>query len=313
MAKVALVFPGQGSQYVGMGRELAQNYPRAAAIFDEADAALGLEIRKMCFTGPEEELKPTYNTQPALLTVSVACYAVLEEMGVKADLVAGHSLGEYSALVAAKALEFKDAVQLVRRRGLYMEEAVPDGRGSMAAVLGLAPEKVPEALHKASSVGVVEAVNYNCPGQIVLAGETEALKAAGEQALALGAKRVLPLAVSGPFHSSLMSPAAEKLRAELEKVAIKDPQIPVVTNAFAQEARTAAEVREALAVQVDHPVLWEQSVELMANQGVTTFIEVGPGKVLSGLIKKISRGAEVYNVEDQKSLDQVLASLRRGV
>ncbi len=309
--KIAYVFPGQASQYAGMGKELCQEYLEAAAIFQQADEALGFSLSRLCFEGPQEELNLTANTQPAVLTTSAACLAVLKSMGGPVPCaVAGHSLGEYTALVAAGSLVFEDAVRLVRKRGQYMQEAVPVGAGGMAAILGLSTELVAEACLQASAAGVVEAVNLNCPGQVVIAGDTAGLEAAGPLLKAAGARRVAPLPVSAPFHSSLMIPAGKRLAADLEQVIIADPQIPVVANVSADLVCTGQEVKESLIKQVYSPVRWEECILKIISLGVDTFIEVGPGKVLSGLIKKISRDVTILNVEDSASLEKILALTR---
>ncbi len=309
--KIAYVFPGQASQYAGMGKELCQEYPEAAAIFQKADDALGFSLSRLCFEGPQQELNLTANTQPAVLTTSAACLAVLKNMGWPVPCaVAGHSLGEYTALVAAGSLVFDDAVRLVRQRGQYMQEATPVGAGGMAAVLGLSTELVVEVCLRASAAGVVEAVNLNCPGQVVIAGDTAGLKAAEPLLKAAGARRVMPIPVSAPFHSSLMIPAGKRLAGDLAKVTVADPQIPVVANVSADLVCSGPEVKESLIKQVYSPVRWEECVLKMISLGVDTFIEVGPGKVLSGLIKKISRGSKILNVEDSSSLEKVLALTR---
>jgi [acyl-carrier-protein] S-malonyltransferase len=302
MGKVAFVFPGQASQYPGMGKELAEKYPAAKAVFNEADKALGFSISKMCFEGIEEDLKLTANTQPAILTCSVAVYRVLEEKGLTPDFVAGHSLGEYSALVAAGALKFADAVQLVRKRGTYMQDAVPAGVGAMAAIMGLSPAVVADACKRAAEGEICSAANLNSPEQTVISGHAGAIKRAVEIASQLGAKRAVILAVSAPFHSALMTPAQEKLENDLKQTEFAALRVPLVTNVDADTIATGDEAREALIRQVIMPVRWEESVRLLIDEGVNTFVEVGPGRVLSGLLRQIERSVATLNVEDEKSL-----------
>jgi len=302
MGKVAFVFPGQASQYPGMGRELAEKYPAARAVFDEADQALGFSISKMCFDGSEEDLKLTANTQPAILSCSIAVFRVLAEKGLAPDFVAGHSLGEYSALVAAGALKFSDAVRLVRKRGTYMQEAVPAGAGAMAAIMGLSPAVVADACKRASEGEICYAANLNSPEQTVISGHAAAVKRAVEIASQLGAKRAVILAVSAPFHSALMMPAQVKLEIDLKQTAFAPLRVPLVTNVDADTIETGDEAREALIRQVTMPVRWQESVRLLIDEGVNTIVEVGPGRVLTGLLRQIERSVSTLNVEDEKSL-----------
>ncbi len=296
--KTAFVFPGQGSQKVGMLQDLYNAYPIVKQRFEEADDALGYSITKLCFEGPDTELVKTANTQPAILTASIACYEVLKEQGFTPDIVGGHSLGEYSALVAAGVLNFKDAVYVVHKRGQYMQEAVPLGKGAMAAILALPREQVVEICEEVSaSVGSVQAVNFNCPGQ------AEKMKEAG-------AKRAVMLPVSAPFHSRLMEPAALRLKEELDKIQVNDAQIPVVANVTGKILTNANDIKESLVTQAANPVLWEDCVAEMVNFGVTRFVEVGPGKVLTGFTKKINKDMELANVEDIASLEKTLEFLK---
>jgi len=303
MGKVAFVFPGQASQYPGMGKELAEKYSAARAVFEEADKALGFPISKMCFEGSEEELKLTANTQPAILTVSVAAYRVVAEKGLAPDFVAGHSLGEYSALVAVGSLDFSDAVRLVHKRGKYMQEAVPAGQGGMAAIMGISPAVVQDACKRAAEGEICSPANLNSPEQTVISGHASAVKRAVEIASQLGAKRSMMLAVSAPFHSALMMPAQEKLEKDLRATSFADLQVPLVTNVDADTIRKGHEAREALIRQVTMPVRWEESMRLLLDEGVNTFVEVGPGRVLTGLMRQIERSVASLNVEDEKSLE----------
>jgi [acyl-carrier-protein] S-malonyltransferase len=309
MGKVAFVFPGQASQYPGMGKELAEKYAIARAVFEEADKALGFSISKMCFAGTEEDLKQTANTQPAILACSVAAFRVAAEKGLQADFVAGHSLGEYSALVAAGALKFADAVQLVRKRGQYMQDAVPAGVGAMAAILGLSPAVVADACKRAAENEVCTPANQNSPEQTVISGHATAVKRAVEIASQLGAKRAVILPVSAPFHCALMMPAQEKLAADLDKTAFSDLSVPLVTNVDADTETTGNEAKDALVRQVSMPVRWEESVRLLIDEGVNTFVEVGPGRVLTGLLRQIERSVAALNIEDEKSLATTLEKI----
>jgi len=305
MAKTAFLFPGQGSQYPGMGRELAQSFACAREVFEEADAALGIAISKLCFEGPAEDLQLTANTQPAILTVSVAAARVLREKGISADYVAGHSLGEYSALVAAGALSLSDAVRLVRKRGQYMQEAVPVGQGAMAAILGLDGAALDEICREAAQGDIVSPANLNSPGQVVIAGSAAAVARAVEMAKGRGAKRAIMLNVSAPFHCALMKPAQDRLSADLDATQVADPQVPLVNNVSAAVVTSASLVREGLKQQVTAPVRWEESVRRLRVEGVDLFVEVGPGKVLSGLVRQIDRAAECLRVEDSATLNDV--------
>ncbi len=294
---LALLFPGQGSQAVGMGRALSASSPAARAVFDEADRVLGFSLSRLCFEGPEDELKLTANTQPAILTHSVAAFADLRASAPEklegAAFAAGHSLGEYSALVAAGALAFADAVALVRARGQSMQEAVPPGAGAMAAIVGLPPEAVEAACREAAQGGTVAPANYNSPEQTVIAGDAAAVGRASEQCLARGAKRAIALSVSAPFHSPLMSPARERMRPLLEKAAFAAASIPVVTNVDAVPESGAAKLRDALVRQIDSPVRWVESVQRLAREGVDRALEIGPGNVLAGLVRRIDRSIRV--------------------
>ena len=309
---LAFLFPGQGSQEVGMGRALAESSPAAAAVWAEADAALAFPLSKLCFEGPAADLALTANTQPAVLTTSVAAAAALAERGVTPGLVAGHSLGEYSALVVAGALRFAEAVRLVRRRGEFMQEAVPVGTGAMAALLGVELATAEQLCGEAAQGEVVGVANINSPGQIVIAGHRAAVERAVEAAAARGGRKSVLLPVSAPFHCALMKPAAERLAAELERVAVSDPRVPVVRNVDGGVTRTADEVKPFLIQQMASPVRWTDCVERLVREGATGFLEVGPGRVLTGLLKRTLDGARGHPVEDPASLDKAVAAVGGG-
>jgi len=310
--RMAFVFPGQGSQSPGMGKELAENFPVARQVFEEADDALGFAISRLCFDGPAEDLQLTENTQPAILTVSVAAFRAMQDAGISAPaFVAGHSLGEYSALVAARALSLSDAVRTVRARGRYMQEAVPVGTGAMAAVIGGELSEIERVCAEARGDQVCSIANFNSPNQAVIAGNTEAVDRAVEL-LSGVAKRVIKLKVSAPFHCALMKPAQDRLATDLESLNFKEPAIPVVTNVDARATTAPDELRDALVRQVSAPVRWVESMQLLMSYGVDTFVEAGPGKVLSGLMRQISRDVKMLNVEDAASLETTKAALVAG-
>ncbi|MEN8699417.1 ACP S-malonyltransferase [Bacillus infantis] len=311
MGKISFLFPGQGSQTVGMGKSLAESDDKVKAVFDQADQRLNDKLSSLIFEGPQETLTLTVNAQPALLTTSIAILAKFRESGIKADYTAGHSLGEYTALVAAGSISFEDAVHTVRKRGEFMEAAVPNGEGTMAAVLGLGRDELRAVTEKTSEEGhPVQLANLNCPGQIVISGSRQGVEQASAKAKEAGAKRVLPLDVSGPFHSSLMKPAAENLRDVLDSITVSDAQIPVISNVSAAEMTESGDIKEKLVQQLYSPVLWEDSIERMIGLGVDTFIEIGPGKVLSGLVKKINRSAKTYAVSDEASCAAAIEALK---
>ncbi len=309
MGKTAFIFPGQGAQYVGMGKQIASEFKSAARIFDQASAELGMDMEKMIFKGDEETLKITENTQPAILTVSVACLQPLLERGIKPVFTAGLSLGEYSAHVASGTMDFKTAVSLVRKRGKYMQEAVPLGTGTMAAILGLSPEEVSECCKKASEIGIVEPANFNCPGQISISGEIKAVEKAMAYCTEIGAKRAILLAVSAPFHCSMLKSAGDRLSSDLLDVEFTEFKSPLVANVTAQIVNSPADIKELLIKQVSSPVLWQNTITLMLENGVDTFVEIGPGKVLSGFVKKINKDAKTFNIEDLNSLEKTLGEI----
>ena len=307
--KIAFIFPGQGSQYVGMAKEFIENFKESKEVFDLASGLLGYDLAQLCMHGPAEKLNMTENTQPAILAASIAMLRPLERRGLAAGAAAGHSLGEYTAVTAAGGFELKDALALVQKRGKYMQEAVPEGVGLMAAILGMDRAAVEKTCLEASKNGIVAPANYNSPGQIVIAGEKNAVEKAMELAKAAGAKRVVPLAVSVPSHCSLMKQAGDRLAKELDTVTIRDLRIPIVNNADAKFIRTSAELRPSLIRQISSSLYWEDSINRMTAEGYDTFVEIGPGKVLSGLVKRIAKGAKVLNVEDQKSMGETLGVL----
>jgi len=307
--KIAFIFPGQGSQYAGMAKEFLENFAESRDVFETASSALGYDLVHLCLHGPVEKLNLTENTQPAILAASIAILRPLERRGLTASAAAGHSLGEYTAITAAGGFGLKDAVALVQKRGRYMQEAVPEGTGLMAAILGMEREDVEKTCHEAAKNGIVAPANYNSPGQIVIAGEKKAVEKAMELAKGAGAKKVIPLAVSVPSHCSMMRRAGQRLAQDLEKVNISDLRMPVVNNADAKFLRMASELRPSLVRQISSPLYWEDSIKNMASDGFDTFIEIGPGKVLSGLVRRIAKDAKVLNVEDQKSMSATLDAM----
>ncbi|HZV46280.1 MAG TPA: ACP S-malonyltransferase [Thermodesulfovibrionales bacterium] len=307
--KRAFVFPGQGSQYVGMGKDIYENFPVARETFAEASDALGFDIAQVSFYGPVGELNKTFRTQPCILTVSIALHRVLREKDIEPAVVAGHSLGEYSALVAAGVLSLRDAVKVTEKRGLFMQEAVPEGKGLMAAILGLERKKV-EDICMSLRLGYAAPANYNCPGQIVVAGEKHAVEEAVERSRNAGAKRAVPLDVSAPSHCRLMDSASKKLSDLLDTLSFNNAIVPVVNNADAVFLTDVTRIKESLVRQLNCPILWEDSVRAIIDSGVTTFLEVGPGKVLSGLIRRIDPSATAFSIGDMGSLEKTLSAIK---
>lgn len=310
---IGFIFSGQGSQYIGMGKELYDNIPSCKKIYDKANEVLGFDLKELIFNGDKEELNITENTQPAILTTSIAILQAIKDKGINPDIVAGLSLGEYSALVASEALDFETAVSLVKKRGRFMQEAVPQGVGSMVAVIGLDENKIKEVLKIASEKGIVEIANYNTNSQIVIGGEREAVEFASELLKECGARRVIPLKVSGPFHTSLLNEASIKLKNEFENIHFNDPKIKIITNVTADFIENGNEIKELLINQVKSSVRWSETIEKMLDEGIDTFIEIGPLKTLSSFVREISKErkatVKIFNVEDLKSLNKTLEGM----
>jgi [acyl-carrier-protein] S-malonyltransferase len=312
MGKIAFLFAGQGAQYIGMGKELYEAYPVSKQVYEEASDCLGFDIAKLVFSGSKEELDLTENTQPAVVTMSLAAYQAIRQSGIIPQVVAGLSLGEYSALTVGGAFSLSQVVPLVRKRGRFMQEAVPAGVGKMCAILNLSDEKIREACEEAKTFGIVEPANFNCPGQIVIGGECKAVDEAARLAKEKGAMKTIDLAVSAPFHTSMLKPAADRLKLELDPLLLGDIMTPVICNVNADYVQNSSQVKDLLYHQVMSSVLWEQTIRKMIADGMTDFIEIGPGKTLSGFVKKIDRGLNIYNVEDIASLENTANKLQAG-
>lgn len=308
MGEAAFIFSGQGAQYIGMGKDLYENFDEAKKVFDIASESINLDLKKLCFDGTIEELNRTENTQPAVVTMTLAALAAFNKYNIKPFVVAGLSLGEYSALTCSGVFNINQVIPLVKKRGKYMQEAVPEGIGKMIAILGLSEDKVIEACKQASELGIVEAANFNCPGQIVIGGEIKAVDLAAELAAQKGALKTVVLPVSAPFHTSMLKPAADNLAKELENINLNDMNIKVISNVDANYVQKD-KIKDLLRKQVMSPVLWEQIIRKMINDGVDTFIEIGPGKTLTGFVRKVDRKLKVFNIEDTKSLNKTLEAL----
>lgn len=310
MAKIAFIFAGQGSQYIGMGKELYDYFPECKKVFEEADESLHMKLSEMIFQGRKEDLDLTENTQPSIVTMSIAAYRAFLQYGVEPDMVAGLSLGEYSALTASGVFSLSQVIPLVQKRGRFMQEAVPEGKGKMSAILGLSEDGVREACQEAKALGIVEPSNFNCPGQIVIGGEIKAVDEAARISREKGAMKTVDLAVSAPFHTSMLAPAADKLKAELEPMTLGRMDIPVISNVHADFIKDSTEVKDLLYRQVMSSVLWEQTICKMIKSGVRNFVEIGPGKTLSGFVRKVERGLGVYHVEDLASLKEAALAIK---